>query len=309
LPDTMPKQKSPVKTRGIAMNRWHVAEVVVPLKSDLHCGTSPLGFISRTLPFVPAHIPFYALVPVLVKKLNLPEHDFAKVENFLARHIRFSPFFVLHKNRILFPWEKGLLDLENHYLTAYYGVALDYNTRGALENRLFEKEVIVAVPIHGNNKSRERTGLKGYVFWQEGRDDDLKITVSSDASIADLSLKELLMQSQWGGEVNKGLGRLLDVKMQKAEKIFHGEFVEKDGENPLVKWPGNEKCPFYLLYDEDFIMNGKLIPITGRRYDRKRGPGVKMDDVAIVWDCGWKSQTEESVLLSLDVRYVCRHKS
>jgi hypothetical protein len=292
------------------MTMWHVAEIVVRLKSDLHCGTAPLGFIARTLPFVPAHIPFYALVPVLVKKLNLPEYGFAEVEKFLARHIRFSPFFVLHNDELLFPWEKGLSDLEKYYLTAYYGVALDYNTRGALENRLFEKEVVASVPVKGSdNKSCERTELKGYVFWQEGRDDDLRMTVSPDASIAEISLRQLLSQAQWGGEVNKGLGRLLDVKIKKTEEIFYGQFVEKDSENPLVKWPGKKNCPFYLLHDDDFKMSGKLIPITGRRYDRKRGPGVKMDDVAIVWDSGWKTQTEESVLLSLDVRYVRRHKS
>jgi len=264
------------------MNKWHASEVIIYLKSDLHCGTSPLGFISRTLPFIPAHIPFYALMVALVKKLNLCEDDFEKLENFFTKYIRFSPFFVLHENNILFPWQKEhLLELEKRYLTAYYGVALDYNTRGAMENRLFEKEVIVAVPVQRDTKSFKRTRLKGYVFWQEGVDNGLKITVSSEGYIADFSLKELIVESQWGGELNKGLGRLFDVEIKKSEKVFYGEFVEKNGETPIVKWPADKECPFYLLYEENEKIRGKLIPITGRRYDRKRGPGVKMDNVAI----------------------------
>ncbi len=289
------------------MAKWYSAELAVHLKTDLHCGTSPLGFISRTLPFVPSHIPFYALVLSIARKINLPEERITDLESFLSSHIRFTPFFIYYNNHFLFPWEKeSMIELEKRFLYSYYGVALDYNTRGAMENRLFEKEVILAVPINSKEEAnlgnKKTTQLKGYIFWKEGKDSDLKLNLTSDCMLNNIPIEEFIMKSQWGGEINKGLGCLKDVQKIDTKNIFSGELLNNNTTSPVIRWPANEKSPFYLQYNEEINIEGHLIPLTGRRYDLERGPGVKMDDVIFVWDIGW--EIKKDIKIEIDIRCV-----
>ena len=284
------------------MAKWHSAQLIVHLKTDLHCGTSPLGFISRTLTYVPSHIPFYALVLSIAKKINLPAGRISSLENFLSSHIRFTPFFVFYNDQYLFPWEReSLIELEKRFLYSFYGVALDYNTRGAMENRLFEKEVVLAVPVNSKDGVK-RTQLKGYIFWKEGEESSLNLRVMSDCAINNVPIEEFIVKSQWGGEINKGLGCLKDVQRIETQKIFSGELLNNNSIHPTIRWPANKKSPFYLQYVEEIEVEGRLMPLTGRRYDIKRGPGVKMEDVVFVWDIGWRMKKD--VDIGIDIRCV-----
>jgi|GEM_PF-1449656 len=294
------------------MTTWNMARMTATLATDLHCGYLPLGFVSRTLPFVPSHIPLYALVPATISCLKLKNSDdtYRDLEHFLLENVRFSPFFVLgdQDDSVLFPWKSEYRDrLEQEYLGSRYGVALDYETRGALENRLFEIEVILAKK---RSAPSSMTRLRGYIFWKAASNG--QYSLDSDGRLIGKPLADLIQESQWGGERNKGLGTISNVECipkdnLKENKVFGVVVPSLDKESPALDWPGEKGVPFYLYYktpgDTDkngLEIQGKLMPLSGRRYDTKRGPGLKAAEPLTVWDMGWK--TKKDISLGLGVR-------
>lgn len=270
------------------MSGWRVRQVTVTLASDLHCGARPLGFVARTLPFVPAHIPWYAMTAALVAASGWPDRfdSYARMEALLAHSLRFTPFFPLDdEDRPLFPWGDGHRLIESNLLGAQYGVALSYDSRGARKNHLFETEVLLA-----RSRSGRPTRLRGYCFWRPGRHDGLLI--DADASFAGHGLAALLLRGQWGGQRNKGLGALRGVTLDDAggdTAFFHS--LDLAGENPVLYWPATaaNRAPYYLEYEPRLAdrVRGRLMPLTGRRFVRDLGPGRAMEAVVCVWEPGW----------------------
>ena len=290
------------------MTSWNMAQMTVTLATDLHCGYLPLGFVSRTLPFVPSHVPLYALVPTAISclKLKYADDTYADLEQFLVENVRFSPFFVLDEDdSALFPWQEECRDrLEQGYLGSRYGVALDYEIRGALENRLFEIEVILA---RRRTVRSPLTRLRGYMFWKAAYNSSYSL--DPEGRLNKKALSDLIQESQWGGERNKGLGSISSVEcVPNVHKLFSTGIPDLNRKDPVIDWPEGKGAPFYLLYygsdntDKSVPeIQGKLMPLSGRRYDAKHGPGLKAAEPVCVWDIGWRARRH--IHLGLGVRY------
>lgn len=274
------------------MQYWSVYQLTVTLKSDLHIGHRPLGFVARTLPFVPAHIPWYALALTVVKKVGLPDRSdsFEQVELLLQKSVRFTPLFLYDPSQgLLQPWsDVGLDSIERYYLYSKYGVALDYSKRGALENRLYEKEVIAA---HARQKT-ENTRLQGYVLLKPETGEGL--VLDSAAQVNGHDIGRLISSSAWGGDISRGMGCLSNVELTKAENVFGCEDLDLEGPEPVVQWPADTEGPFYLEYDpqqQQEFLQGTIRPVCGRRFDPDKGPGLKFEKPFLARMPGWKSAT------------------
>lgn len=295
------------------MADWECLQITVTLESDLHCGDRPMGFISHTNRHVPQHVPFYALVPAIAARLKFPDMPgtFSGIEDFLHESIRFMPLFILdEKDRFLFPWDKDDRDvIDREFLSAKYGVALDYTSRGAIENRLFEIEVITA----RNRSTGTPVKLGGYLFCRPTKvkldSGTVKLSENNGQyNINGIPVEELLLQSCWGGERNKGLGRMKKIQVNRASELQYNNVTvapELTGDVPELKWPEKEKAPFLLQYSDDSKLishvSGQVAPVSGRRFDPARGPGLLSDIPLISWQYGWVPQND----IFLEVLYNC----
>ena len=274
------------------MSNWHMQKLTLTLGADLHCGDRPLGFVARTLPYVPAHIPWYALVPALVARLKLPDRyeSYARVERFFDKILRFTPFFPLQGDEPQFPWQSA-----EARLTSHYGVALSYADRGARDNHMFETEVLPRFAPDG-----APTRLQGFVFWRPFQEDEL--TLDAQGRCNGSSLHDLIGECQWGGQRNKGFGSIAEVVVDKAGDD-HAFFAESDltGELPAITLHNNQRAPVFLQYDPAIEpgIRGSIKPLVGRRFAKERGSGLAAEDCAIVWDVGWQSQVEQPLILTL----------
>lgn len=290
------------------MTAWCAAEITVTLASDLHCPDRPLGFVARTLPFVPARIPWYALVPPVVALYGLPDvfASYAKIESIFKTCLRFTPFFPLDdKDTPLFPWAEGegKHRVETELLGSRHGVALAYDTRSARKNHLFETEVLLA---------RWRTGaptrLRGYGFWKEAGHDG--VVIGADGGINDQPLAALLARCQWGGQRNQGMGALKHVEVTPAQPdnslFFQGLQLEGSFPRMLVDPDGRGACYLHYNDNEKYAdkVQGKVVPLAGRRYAEGKGSGLTVESVVLAWDLGWKNISGSEMAVELnDMRY------
>lgn len=291
------------------MTCWHMAKLTVGLKTPLRCGDRPFGFVARTLPFVPGHVPLMAMVPCLVGKLQLPERpeSYSEIQHFLEENLRFTPFFILdpESKEPLFDLSADNGKIESSFLRSKYGVAIDYGGRNAIDQMLFEIEAIQ--PYSRENDVVRRTYLQGYLFWKAVRAEDLE--VGEEGAINNISFKKIIDESQWGGERNKGFGKVFVDRFENDDSIW-GKTVQLKDKDPLILWPRNCSAPFFLRYpsgDDTRIcrtemaehISGKLMPLTGRVFDSEKGPGQNVFSPEIVWEIGWKSRKDLSLRLNL----------
>lgn len=268
---------------------WRARPVTVELATPVHCGDLPLGFISRTQPYVPGHVAWFAMVPAAVRLLSLPPHEdssYKRIEDFFMACLRISPFFVADEEQPLFPWDPEAREkLESTFLASQHGVALDYGNRSALENRLFEVEYILPKVQNEHGQTRY-TSLGGYVVYTPCSQGELSLDESG--RLNGVALETLLGASQWGGERNKGFGCLKKVNLEEhCQTCWKGAL--QNGDTPALSWPAATPCPFPLQWREELVdcVVGTPAPSTGRRHDHDKGPGQKMDTTAVVWQPGW----------------------
>lgn len=286
------------------MTRWHSVEMTVGLKTPLRCGDRPFGFVARALPFVPGHVPLMAMVPCLVGRLQLPDQpeSYKTVQGFLEANVRFTPFFILDPNdkeQPLFNLPEDKAVIEARFLRSKYGVAIDYGPRNAIDQRLFEIEAIQPFTRDGNGVRQTR--LQGFMFWRAAEAGDLEM--DETGAVNGVSLKNMIDASQWGGERNKGLGKILVIEEEPGDAVWDAP-LSLDGDAPAATWPKGRKAPFYLKYpagdDPDALANqvtGNLTPLTGRIFDPETGPGQRAVPPEIVWDIGWKSDNTVSLAI------------
>lgn len=281
------------------MQKWGVYELKIGLQTDLHIGHRPLGFVARTLPYVPAHVPWYALSLALVKELEWPDtgDSFVKVEKFLEKALRFTPCYIFHpKHGVLTPFSWAQETVEREYLYSRYGVALDYSRRGAEENRLFEKEVITA----RNRGDYSRTLLQGYIFVKPIHDQGL--VIEDGPNVNGISMTKLINLSTWGGEVSRGMGVLSHAELIPANEVYGCRDLDLDGTEPVLNWPSKKKGPFYLSYDphraEDMI-GGSIRPVCGRRHHPELGPGLGFEPPFLSWMPGWQCSDDLRIQLGV----------
>ena len=276
------------------MDAWHMKRLRVRLKTPLKCGDRPFGFIARTLPFIPSHVPLMAIVPAAAGLLGLPDlpESYYRIQEFLEKNMRFSPFFILDPkdDSPLFPFRNtaGLDRIESLFLNARHGVAIDYSIRGAIDARLFEVESINPVGRDGNN-----TMLEGYIFWREATGED-GLELDETCNLNRLGINRLIDKSQWGGERNKGYGNVASTpggEESKQSKKIWGEALTLSGDTPCIEWPARKKAPFYLSYHPELNkkVSGRLQPLVGRIFVPGRGAGQGASEHLIVWDLGWSA--------------------
>ena len=285
------------------MNTWHLRYLRVTLRTPLHIGDRPLGFVSRALPFVPSHIPVMALVPTAVQKLGFPDErsQYVRMQKFLEQHLRFTPLFIRNEatGQPMIPTDNQMEQIELHIVNARYGIAVNYGERSAREGGLYEIEAVSPLSRYG-----APTIMEGYLFWKAGQDGDLSL--NSQGELNQHPLHDLLALSQWGGERSKGYGSLASVELNDMggkKTIWQDAAVATDTDEPIVEWPCGQAAPFYLRYDPAFTheIKGRIIPLSGRLYDPERGSGQAAPAGNIVWDMGWKSSMLKRLRLGVKV--------
>ncbi len=280
------------------MTEWQRSLVTVTLGTDLHCGDRPLGFVARTRPYVPAHVPWYAAVAALARLLGRPDRTetYAELERRLDACLRFSPFFlVVEEDRLLVPWEEeARRAIQRGHLAARHGVGLSYATRGARANHLFETEVMLAVARDGRPAR-----LRGLCFWKTGRDG-----FTADGRFEGAALETIVAASRWGGEQSKGFGVLREVTAEPVGKgtvlpAVFGATFSGDGPCPRIGIRTGAAAAYPLRYDAGGtapVEKGRLRPLTGRRFT-PNGPGQGADPGVVVWEPGWTAAAEQEIIL------------
>ena len=296
------------------MESWQINYITVEISTPVRCGDRPNGFIARTLPFVPGHVPLMAMVPPVVAALKLPDQfeSFHIVREFLEKHVRFTPFLIRqHSERKPYVPVQGtavMREIEEHFIASRYGVGIDYPTRTAKEGRLFEIEAINPLDRDGN-----KTVLEGYVFWRSGKNDRLEL--DEKGNLNDVDLSQRIQECQWGGERSKGYGCIGDVERVYSDMLWGAEVV-LDGYSPQVNWPQNNPAPFFLDFnsalekvnqkispdlsvDSDLLssegssysdhIEGSIKPMVGRIFDKENGSGQTTSNPLILYDIGWHS--------------------
>ncbi|MBO4793214.1 MAG: hypothetical protein J5556_01440, partial [Deltaproteobacteria bacterium] len=161
---------------------WNAFSLELELTSALHCGDMPIGFVARTFPYVPCHIPFFAMVPAAVRTLNMPDErpSYAAVEKLFEINLRCTPLYILADGAPLFPWDgESRQKLEYAYLSSSYGVSLDNKRRSARDGCLYETEVI----LERGRGCMEPTRLSGALFIRPGKNEKDGLSLAADGAI------------------------------------------------------------------------------------------------------------------------------
>ncbi len=277
------------------MERWQARYLQVTLRTPLRCGDRPTGFVARTLPFVPAHVPLNALAPVLVRALDLPEtwDAYEGMLTFLSDHLRTTPFFVRDADtgRPLIPGagQETMQKLEARMIGARYGVGINYAHREAMEGRLFEIEAIN--PSLGAGR---QTVLTGYVLWRAGSAEVCGKSLALDGvgGLCGKPLAQWIQACQWGGERNKGYGALAEVThVSGGPQPMWEAPMDPNHNEPVVAWPAGRPAPVYLAYQPELadVVTGRPMPVVGRIFDRNDGFGQNASRPLLVWNVGWRA--------------------
>ncbi len=295
---------------------WAVQNIEIKLGGDLHCGDLPLGFVARTLPYVPCHLPFFALVPAAVRTLRMPDQraSYKAVEALFSRTVRTTALLIKDGNRILFPWEgESLRRIEGRYLGSRYGVALSSKSRSARDSCLYETEVILRTP-HTSRDAKGRlvpplpTVMSGAIFTRAGEEGELRIDSLGRVSWQghDTDLPHLLRGISLGGDRTRSLGAPpLEAKAELCRgKLWDLYSVITDGDYPGIEVKAGYGGPLPLsmdssLYQEnsDESIEGTPMVLTGRRYTDK-GPGTEMESVATpAFAPGWRMRKDCAIRL------------
>ena len=290
---------------------WNARLISLTLGSDVHCGDRPLGFVARTFPFVPCHIPFFALVPAAVRLLGMKDEraSYKTVEDLFANCLRCTPLYIAEENSPIFPWGEGLRVIESRYLGSRQGVKLDLRTRSAENGKLFETEVILATPRRrASGPASGATKLQGALFWQAGRAEGHggTLSLSENGTLewngTSVSLEEALKTIRLGGDRTRSLGLVADASLSPLpnEVLWNCAF-RLDGDWPELSLPAGEKCPLPICREGAEDERGLPVILTGRRYKEKKdgsgGSGLAMDSATPAWQVGW--QAPRSMRVSL----------
>lgn len=269
---------------------WRCFRVRFRLRSDMHCGSLALGFVARAFPFVPQHVPLYAVVPAAVAALELPDSraSYRSVEKLVLGAVRFTPFFVLYgvgeTKRPLFPWvEEDRAVLESDFMGARYGVGLDDAARSAEEGRLFETEVLLA---HSRG-SMNATEMEGYVWLRSASVEGLSLDAEGMArGNLRVSWPVILGSLSLGGDRTRSLGRLWpDVEMKESALLWNGMSMRLDDSWPRLLVKRGSACPVVLEAEGLEGSGSPCMVVTGRRMRENGGYG--MDKGTVARDMGW----------------------
>ncbi len=269
---------------------WQIRELRFTLKTPLHIGFRPLGFISRTLSYIPAHTMFLALVPAVVKGLGLelrPE-VFQQIEACLRPNLYCSPIFIRHNGDYLFPFRPASQEIiERHYLFSQYGVCLDFKPRSAREGMLFETEYIC--PMARGLKKPVPTQFGGFILFRPFKKGHLNLSL--EGQLGGVALKDILTLVQIGGERKGGFGLIKDIYLNSAHHLF-GYEIDLESDRPTLKVPSQTEMPFYLKWEAGLRIKGCPFPLVKRRHLPHLGSGLRLEGPHILYDLGWSAPTD-----------------
>ncbi|MCQ2445011.1 MAG: hypothetical protein MJ061_05960 [Mailhella sp.] len=267
---------------------WNALSLRLSLTGDIHCGSLPLGFVARTWPYVPCHLPVFAMVPAAVRLLGMPDRhaSYAAVEALFSECVRCTPLYVeAEDGRTLFPWEDGSLrELEYRYLNSNYGVALDSASRSARDGHLFETEVILA---HARG-SRRPTCLTGALFFREGSSGGLSLDAAGTlrSAEAEAPLPALLNAMRLGGDRSRSLGRPARAEARPLEgRLWNSVEFSLSGEYPAFSLAAGSAGFMPVASAEGITGTGMVL--TGRRH-RGTGFGEEMENAVVAFAPGWR---------------------
>ncbi len=277
---------------------WHAHRIQLTLRSPLHCGQLPMGFVARTHAFVPCHLPFFAMVPATVALLGMPDRraSYMAVQGLFEHCLRTTPLYI-YEDAPLFPWDDTRWQrAEQAYLSSHYGVTLDWKKRSAEEGKLFETEVILQ---HAKGRHTP-TVLDGAVFFRAHEHEDVTFLAEGAVQKGDVtvSLVDILSHMRLGGNGTRALARPACASLSAYEGDLWGQYALcLDADMPRIIVKPGECGPLPLRHFETRHIRGKAAVLTGRLYDAKRGAGLAMDTATMAWREGWKSAEERMVSL------------
>lgn len=275
---------------------WNAFSLELELTSALHCGDMPIGFVARTFPYVPCHIPFFAMVPAAVRALDMPDErpSYAAVEKLFENKLRCTPLYILDDGGDpLFPWEEeSRLKLEHAYLSSSYGVSLDNGRRSAIDGCLYETEVI----LERGRKCQKPTRLSGALFIRPNEHAGLGLAADGAFSWngRQASLQSILEAMRLGGDRSRSLGRpaIPAIKTLKdKERLWAKYEVDLNGNFPALFIPQGEAGPLPAKSQNDGLLEGPRVVLTGRRH-KGTGFGEDMDKAVPAFAPGWKAAEE-----------------
>jgi hypothetical protein len=244
------------------------AQVTLKVLSPLHIGSGRAGMLAKSHSFVPAHVVTYALAAAIGKANGGQYENFVAALETLKKSVWCGAFFLenpAQQGTVLLP-SKDKAEIERQFLFATNHVTLLPESRASVEGALFEVEKISACVMRSDFQ-KQPTRLIGGVWFD-------------DAQPYGRALRDWFNECLLGGEIKTGCGRVLVENWQIGVTNYagHGEvFADglhiKSGETVLgVALNG--------------VQNVSQLPWTGRLYDKQKGFGRKLSDVAFVYTDG-----------------------
>jgi hypothetical protein len=245
------------------MNRF--ATFVLELETPLHLGSGRAGMVAKSHAFVPGHLLGYAIAAALGRHNGgKPEH-FQQALAEVAQAARFAPALPLdHQDTIADDWPEH----PERYLASSPHVALQLETRSAVEGALFELEYLAPRHLHGPSQGTAVRLGGGLWFAQE--------------KLGGKLWHEWLSLARLGGELKAGYGVARCVDWQERPKHIHGwAEVHADG----LRLDQGARLWGAALDTLKGLSEAPLRPWTGRRYDFTRqqaGFGQRLEAAALV---------------------------
>lgn len=251
---------------------WY--RVILELKSPLHIGYAPLGFVERTRYYLPARSIWGALTAAKARKDDaVPFPDYIGVGNRIAKDFKFTHFFVCTKktdttydyflpNYFGEEMHFGTLSktrFEQRFISSFGQTALAPDSLTADDKSLHEKEAISYLTIPRDKEGRpEQVFLCGYVW------------VADDKNACWL---DVLEGCQVGADRRNGLG--LIGKVQKLLVAGSGwdisgiSFVED-----TIYIEPNKPFPCHVkVKGSSSVIWGDIELLRWRSWDTKYGAG------------------------------------
>lgn len=245
------------------------------LATMCHPGAGRRGMVAYVHRFIPGHVISFGLA-VAWAKLNVSREQGIKFEDFesalalIQKTWSIGPAFLLKEQKALLP-EKDKRVIEAYSVHSRNQVALDAETKSAMDGALFELEAHQPILLSGDHKGQ--AAKWGCVVW-------------GDESLEGIGFETLLSQALLGGELTKGMGRIKQVSKVSQEGYFgYGKLLDEG-----LSLEAESFVPGAMVSLQDDSVSAIERPWVGRRFDRHKGFGRSSSEVVFVQMDAYTSQ-------------------
>lgn len=287
---------------------WECYKLRFKIVSPIHVGYgSKLGVINKTRYYIPGKTMWGAVTASFTRELmelteNYDSELYNVVGQFIQKNMIFTYFYPLTGKNILYPhWtDEGFgfgkknkdgtfliskEEFEREFISSYISTAINKTSKTARDESLHEFEIITP-------KSPKALEFRGYLFIDKeevNKDNKMdlfikelkKDEITLKKGDKSLNLFESIKKLQVGGERNYGLGwlELQDHSICKSNKVnLYDSGVYVDLNDLSINLDGSVTLAHVKLNSELKEVKGDLEPLTGRRWDKEKGPGKNCDD-------------------------------